>query len=1021
MKTDLQVGQVLESGFAILKVLDLAELKAQGIWARHQHSGLEVFHVLNEDPENLFAFAFATTPEDSTGVAHILEHSVLCGSEAYPLKDAFLVLAQGSLQTYLNAWTFPDKTVYPASSIHEHDYFNLMAVYGDAVFRPLLSEWTFMQEGHRFELSPPSAGSSEPEQLSLTGVVYNEMKGVYSSLDAYASVWSAKAVLPDTPYRFESGGDPEQIPSLTWEVLREFHRTRYVPGNCRIFLAGNIPTEKQLAFLQDKVLAGLSPGKVAPPIPRAKRWKAPQRISVPAPAGAQQKATVLLSWLCSDVLDTRANMDLCVLTEVLLGHDGSPLTKALIESGLGEDMSPVTGLDKELRETIFTVGLRGVGAAQGAISQAAAVEALVLSELNRLACEGISAEDIEAALLSMEFSHREIRRAHGPYSLVWLQRALSTWLHGGTPWEGLLFVPEFSTLKARIAEAAKTKAPYFESLLKKYLLDNPHRACIMIEPQQGFLEQKEAASAQKLTQTLAALSEAEKAQIHAKAAALTRLQEERESPQVLARIPHLSRQDLSPEQEPIPRAYQDAGGVPVLIHDLFTNGITYVDLAFPVDVLDPEDYLWLPLFFRVVLSLGLPGLDYAEVASLQARILGDLHGSLQTSTNAPGASRTIATPAGIFDLAGRDWLVYRLKALDEKIEPALNLTLRLITEGDFSDHRRIRDLVLEFKNNLDASLVPGGHRYGAIRAERYCSRTQAVEELWGGLSQIDWMHTLAILDDEALRTPLIRIRDTLASKAGLMVNLTASGETLRASCRALEQYFSRFGPPRSRNPETAQAAPFFSLLGKKAPGSPGFPEVYASPSLQVGFAALALPSAPFGTKASAVESVLAHGLATGPLWEEIRMKGGAYGAFAQSDSLEGLFSLATYRDPNPLYSLEAFTLILQDRVGPLFDGEFLEKAVIGTYAQKTHPRVSAEKGFVDFFRFLYGIPTEHPSRMLAHVIGVSAEEITQAAQRLSRYAQQASSLRASPLILAGPGTAEKAAAHLGVPVQQVSV
>ncbi|MDR2796936.1 MAG: insulinase family protein [Treponema sp.] len=1018
MKTSLRAGQALESGFAIVDVVELAELKAQGIWARHQQSGLEVFHVLNEDPENLFAFAFATTPEDSTGVAHILEHSVLCGSERYPLKDAFLVLAQGSLQTYLNAWTFPDKTVYPASSIHEHDYFNLIAVYGDAVFRPLLSEWTFMQEGHRFELTAPAAGSPGSDQLSLTGVVYNEMKGAYSSLDAYASLWSTKAVLPDTPYRFESGGDPEWIPSLTWEGLREFHRTRYVPGNCRIFLAGNIPTEKQLAFLQDQVLAGLAPGKAAPPIPLAKQWNTPQHITVLGPAGAEQKATVLLSWLWGDSLDTRATMDLGALTEVLLGHDGSPLTRVLIESGLGEDLSPVTGLDGELRERVFTVGLRGIQPLQTDTVPDAAVEALILTELNRLVAEGISPEDIEAALLSMEFSHREIRRAHGPYSLVWLQRSLGTWIHGGTPWEGLLFVPEFTALKTRIAQAAKTGTPYFESLIRKYLLDNPHRACIVIEPQQGFLEQKEAALAEQLAKSAAALSETEKAQIQAKVAELTRIQGEGESLEALARIPHLSRQDLSPEQEPIPRECRDAGGVPVLIHDLFTNGITYVDLAFPVDVLEPEDYRWLPFFSRVALFLGLPGLDYGEVASLQARTLGDLHGTLQISTNAPGASRTIATPAGIFDLAGRDWLVYRLKALDEKIGPALDLTLRLITEGDFSDHRRIRDLVLECKNNLDASLAPMGHRYGVIRSERYCSRTRAVEELWSGLSQIDWMHTLAALDDGALRDPLIRIRDTLVSKAGLMVNLTGSGDTLSASCRAIDQQFSRFGPPRSRNSHTSSPEPFFTLLG--TPGT-GAPEVYASPSLQVGFAAMTLPSAAFGTKESAVESVLAHGLSTGALWEDIRMKGGAYGAYAQPDSLERLFSLATYRDPNPLRSLDAFAAILKDRVRLLFNAEFLEKAVIGTYAKKTHPLVSVEKGFLDFFRFLYGIPVEHPSRMLAHVIGVSAEEIIQAAQRLSQYTQQGSPYKASPIILAGTGTAEKAAARLGVPVQPVPV
>jgi Zn-dependent M16 (insulinase) family peptidase len=207
--TNLQKGQTLDSGFFILDIVDLAELRATGIWAKHAKCGAEVFHVLTDDSENLFSFAFGTIPEDDTGVAHILEHSVLCGSERYPLKDAFLILAQGSLQTFLNAWTFPDKTVYPASSVNEHDYFNLMSVYGDAVFRPLLSEWTFMQEGYRYEFA------ENGDKLSVTGVVYNEMKGAYSSLETYANHWSVKAVLPDTPYGFESGGDPEQIPQLS--------------------------------------------------------------------------------------------------------------------------------------------------------------------------------------------------------------------------------------------------------------------------------------------------------------------------------------------------------------------------------------------------------------------------------------------------------------------------------------------------------------------------------------------------------------------------------------------------------------------------------------------------------------------------------------------------------------------------------------------------------------------------------------------------------------------------------------
>ncbi|MDR2731551.1 MAG: insulinase family protein, partial [Treponema sp.] len=418
--SNIEIGKILDSGFKILDVVDLQELHASGIWAKHEKTGVEVFHVLNDDNENLFCFGFKTFPQDNTGAAHILEHTVLCGSERYPLKDAFLVLAQGSLQTFLNAMTFPDKTVYPASSTNEHDYFNLMSVYGDAVFHPLLSQWSFMQEGHRKEFSKDG-------KLSITGVVYNEMKGAYSSLDTYAGHWSIKAIMPNTPYDFESGGDPRAIPQLTWEGLKEFHRSRYSPANCRIFLAGNIPTEKQLAFLSDKFFSGAEGGEACKTIEKTERWNTPKIIHIPCPAGSESKPTVFISWLCSDVTDTYESLALAALTEILLGHDGSPLTRALIESGLGEDITPVSGLEGEIRETLFTAGLKSVkcGTAEKAGKQ---VEQLILNELKRLVSEGIPEEEIEAALLSMEFSQREIKRANGPYSLVWMRRSLRGWL-----------------------------------------------------------------------------------------------------------------------------------------------------------------------------------------------------------------------------------------------------------------------------------------------------------------------------------------------------------------------------------------------------------------------------------------------------------------------------------------------------------------------------------------------------------------------------------------------------------------
>lgn len=1011
MKTALRKGQSTESGFEILDVVELTELdRAPGIWARHQKSGAEVFHVYTDDPENLFSFAFATAPEDDTGAAHILEHSVLCGSEAYPLKDAFLALAQGSLQTFLNAWTFPDKTVYPASSVNEQDYFNLMSVYGDAVFRPLLSEWTFMQEGHRLFFS---SGDQGGEGLSITGVVYNEMKGAYSSLDTYAGLWSVKALLPGTPYAFESGGDPEQIPGLSWEGLRDFHRKRYSPANCRVFLAGNIPTEKQLAFLNERFFASLEPGAAAPPIPRTERWREPQNFRVPCPAGGEQKSTVFLSWLCGDAADMAETLALGALAETLLGHDGSPLTRALIESGLGEDLSPVSGLESEIRETLFALGLRGVDTAgKGPGGEAARqVRDLILGELERLVREGIPPEEIEAALLSMEFSQREIKRSGGPFSLVWMRRSLRGWIHGTAPWEGLLFMPPFTRLKERLAAEPR----YFESLIQKYLLDNPHRAMVAVEPEAGFLETREAALARRLAEQAAGLSGEERRVLAEKNAALEQFQSEGDSPEALAAIPHLSRQDLSPELETIPRTLEAAGGAPALIHELFTNGISYADLAFPLDVFAPEDYPWLPFFSRAVVSVGLPGMDYAEVSGLLARTAGDFLAMLQSGSPAPGTARTIPSPAGIFDLSGRDWILYRLKALDEKFEAALDLARRLIGEADFSDQRRIRDLVLEMKNEAAASLAPLGHHYASGRARRGFSRARTVDEVWNGLGQIGFALHLAELDTAEICRKLSAIRDTLAA-AGCIINLT--GSALKPALAAAGR--GNFGPPRPRNPLSVEAPSFAALLdglpgpaaspkpGALSPNAaaPGKAEVYASPSLQVGFAAAAFPAAPWDTPAQAAEIVLAHLLSTGALWEDIRMKGGAYGAFAQPDNLEGYVAFSTYRDPQPLRSLDSFTRIL-GTAGTGFSDDEVEKAVIGCYGRETHPRTPAEKGLVDFSRFLYGIEDAHRQRRLERLVAVEAGQVSAALKRL------ASQSAAVPVIVAGPAIAEKAAAALG--------
>ncbi|MCL2443565.1 MAG: insulinase family protein [Treponema sp.] len=995
VKSNLKKEQKLDSGFIILDVVELDELKAEGIWAKHEKCGVEVFHVFNDDAENLFSYTFTTPPYDNTGVAHILEHSVLCGSERYPLKDAFKVLDQGSLQTFLNALTFPDKTVYPASSPNEHDYFNLMSVYGDAVFRPLIPEWVFMQEGHRLEF--------QNGKLAITGVVYNEMKGAFSSLDKYAYNWSFKSVMPDTPYDFVSGGDPLEIPNLTWDDFKEYHKKYYSPANCRIFLAGNISTEKQLTFLNEEFFSKLQGGKACEPINKTKPWKEPKKFHVLCPAGNESKATIYLSWLCSDITNLNENFALDALSQILFGHDGSPLTRILIESGLGEDLAPVTGLNGNNRETIFSAGLKNAAGDTNEIGKA--VEDLITGELRRLVNEGIPPEEIEAALMALEFSQKEIRRSRGPFSFVWMVQSLTVWLHGCKPWDGLLI----QGMITKVKENLNADNRYFESLIQKYLLDNPHHALVIIEPKEDFLPKQEEKLSLELMNMEKNMSDDDKQNIIAKSSELEKIQNEPNSPEALASIPHLSRSDLSPRIKTIHRRHEDLSGIPALCHELHTNGITYIELSFPVDIFPQEDYIWLPFFSRVVTAVGLPGKNYAEVSSLLARTVGSFFPDLITKSPVKGTPRYLDTASGSFDLSGRDRISFYISCLDEKIIPSLDLALRMISEADFSDPRRINDLVFLLKNEIDSSFAPAGHNYSSSRASRFNSRSRMVDEYWGGITQIKFVHNLAKMDTGEIIKKLKYIQEKI-NNAGLIVNITGGDSGLSTASAGITQRFSKFGPPVPRYETEAWNFTNDNAL---------MTEVFASKTLQVGFAAMTLNAAPFNTMEEIADTILMHQLNTGALWEDIRMKGGAYGGSSFGDILENAFGFYTYRDPNPLRSLDTFKQLLKENSSSYLqhnnNEDCLVKTIIGCYAKFTYPRTPVQEGSIDFFRFLHGIEDSYRKNALERLISITSADVKAA------YTALGSKQLYGTVIIAGEKTAEEAAKALGVDVQMLPI
>ena len=959
-------------GFEIIESRALPEINAVGVFARHEATGLEVFHLVNSDEENLFAYAFLTPPSDSTGVAHILEHSVLCGSKNYPLKDPFIVLAKQSVKTFLNAMTFPDKTVYPASSMVEADYFNLMSVYGDAVFFPLLDEATFRQEGHRFEFA-------EDGSVSIQGIVFNEMRGNYSSFDSIAGDWSLRSLLGGTPYDHDSGGDPADIPALTYKQFVQFHRTWYHPGNCRVFLCGNIPTEKQLALLQEQFLQHFGPRPAAVDFGSVRPFESPVEFDIPAPAGEQSdlsKVTVLLNWLLPDSTDTVSLMEANLVSEILLGHDGAPLSRALVESGLGEDIAPQSGLETELKHMCFTAGLRGVER-----DRVAEFEPLVRATIQSLIENGIPETDVETAVRSIDFSNREVRRSSGPFSLVLMRRSLRGWMHGFGPFSSLSYIPAFEQVKQKLA----SEPGYLSGLLESWFITNSHRSLVTVFPDPQYEKRLEDKLAARIRLFESGLDDSARQTLIAEQNEFFARQKETNSEELLSLIPHLSKEDLPPLADAIQSSVRFSGQVPLLVHDQPTNGIAYADIALPVDTLPARLYPLLPFFTTALTGCGLGPLGWAEASALSASLTGGLGAMLFTSSSVPGMTIEEPLPSAA---GGRDYLILRVKMLGNLVQDALELAFRYLREADFSDTKRIRDLLLEYRNDLDSSLAPAGNQYALSRASCRTGRSKTVDEVWNGMSQISYIRSVcqglkSKHKTAALIDALNEIRSILVS-SGMIINLTSTPEINETMIGVLGELTAGFSAPVpadiARGSDLGDLDELVAeVSGNTADGR--YLELVSS-ALQVGFAAAVIPAPPYGSDDLPVYSVFGQWLSHGALWEKIRTEGGAYGVFAYPDSLEAIFSFATYRDPSPLRSLEVFYEVLEGAAAKKIDPVQLERTITGCYSREIQPRSPADKGFTSFIRTLYGITDEARRKRIQRLVSVTPEDLQQCAEKM---------------------------------------
>jgi len=937
----LAAGQE-QDGFRVRRVEQIPEIGVTAYEIDHEKTGARLLHLHCEDRENLFSIGFRTPPRDSTGVPHILEHSVLAGSERYPLKDVFNELMRGTLQTFINAFTYPDKTIYPVASQERRDFFNLARVYTDLVLRPRLLRETFLQEGHHLEFDTQG-------ELSVSGIVYNEMKGAYSSPDTLMYKALQENLYPDTPYACDSGGAPESIPDLTYEAFREFHRTYYSPTNARFFLYGNIPTGEHLSFLAE-MLAGFDRVAVDSSIPLQERWDRPRSVHGYYPIDREEKltgkTTVNVGWMTALNTDAEEAMLLSIVADLLVGSAASPLRKALIDSGLGEDLSPVTGLERDLQQISFAVGLRGTDP-----DRVSGIEALIRDTLGSVAAEGFDSRLIEGTLHQVEFHGRELVRGSYPYGIVLMGRAYHTWLYGGDPLTDLNFPRTIQAIRRRWEAAPDL----FQGIVRKWLLDNPHRLLSVMEPSRTIQEDRQQADRERMASLAASLSPQDRERIVAQSEALKRFQAEPDRPEAASTLPKLDLGDISREIETIPSETSAIGDIPALCHELFTNGIVYLDLAFDVSDVPEELQPYLPLLGKLTVQMGAAGLTYEEMAKRISLKTGGLGVNLASGMTADGKS-------------GWQKMFFSVKALYRNIEEAVEIVRDILTAGDLNDATRMRDLILEKRNGLKAAVIPSGHLFAQMAAAAALSLPAWRTEQWHGRTQLRLISGTADgLNEqrEALREKMARLREFVFTRNRLRLNLTADGEGMTRLARAAATLCALpAGTPPARTEEKSRQKEHVGI---------------AIPA-QVCYVAKVLTAPPYRDRLSAALFVLARQLSNGYLYRHIRVQGGAYGGSCRYDPLGGLFAFTSYRDPHLTETLEIYRRAVDVATGTPVPREEMEKAVIGAIGALDRPLDPAGKGYTALIREFSGLTDADRRRFREEVLDSTPDGLLAAAR-----------------------------------------
>jgi presequence protease len=926
-------------GYTVKRVLPYPQVNGQFVELLHEATGARHIHIACPDDNNAFMVTFPTIPQDDTGVAHILEHIVLAGSEKYPVRDPFFSMLPRSLNTFMNALTSSAYTMYPFSTRNEKDFFNLLEVYLDATFFPKIAQDAYKQEAWRFEFAD-GADASSP--LEYKGVVFNEMKGAMANAGSKMARTIGKGVFPDITYGNNSGGEPRAIPSLSWQQIRDFHATHYHPSNAYFYTYGSFPLTRTLDQIEAHVLKRFQKLNHDWGVPDQPRFSAPRRLEsvyAIAPTDAsEKKAQVAVSWLTTNITDSFELLCLRVLERVLLANAASPLRKALIESNIGSALADGTGLNDDPREAVFTAGLKDVNA-----EDASLIEDLILETFRVLVRDGVDAEMVSGAIHRFEIENREVSNAGFPFAFKPAFTMLGAYLYGGDPYRALQFDADIARL-----EAERASGRFFEALIERHFLENSHRVTTILKPDPDLNAREEAEERALLADIKSRLEPSEVTRIVDDAATLAAQQD---AEQDLSVLPTLELSDVPMTFEDVPHRLETLRGATIGLFPQPTNGLSYLDFNMDFSGLEEDLKDLLPVFAFVLTKMGGGESSYLEMA-----------GRIENFTGGVGASTGTRTAPDDLN-AFRQGFGLTTKALYRNHDAAFAILRDFLTGLRF-DRQHLKNLLGMYRTSLEARIVGGGHIYAWGLAEAQLSGLGVLKERMNGVSHVRLAKKLGGLDEgglDHLIHDLERIRDHLFRAPNMRVCITSEEsqlENLRARVDALLGDLS------------AHAAPVEASSYPPAPRQPQARSV----AVPVAFDAMVFKTVPYTHPDAPVLMALAEYLRARFLHKEIREKGGAYGGFAAAMREDGVFALLSYRDPHIKRTLEVFEGAARFLEQPI-DADALKEAVLAACADVDPLSSPDTKGRSRFFNDLAGYTLERRAEFKRRLLTVTADDL----------------------------------------------